>query len=396
VLKSDGTALFRSRFLTQVALPAPEKPAEMRGRQFQDLYLPMLGHYRYLMEATRDSRGRPLLVQVITSRAALDREFAAYVWITLVLLPITAVAAALSGFLLAKWALDPINRIIGTAERISAETLSERLEVGNSRDELGRLATTLNCMFDRLHRSIGEMRRFTADAAHELRSPLAVMRTEAEVILRNTRSISVYQHALEVNLEETKRLSELVDQLLALSRHDEGVSIELQDDVELAALIHDVGDRLAIVASQKDIRVEVSCDEACIVRGDDVALSQLLFNLMDNAIKYTPVEGLVRVQSTVDGEQVRICVSDTGIGIALEHLPHIFERFYRTDYSRNRELGGSGLGLAICQAITHAHAGEIRVTSELNEGTRFIVTLPLRRVANALEKTEARDGQLAD
>jgi heavy metal sensor kinase len=396
VLKNDRSVLFQSRFLTGVSLPVPETPETLRGRTFRDLELTNLGHYRLLTQATRDSLGRPLLVQVISPRANLDREFLAYLWITAALLPIAAIVACLSGYLLAKWTLAPINRMIGTAERISAETLSERLVITNQHDELGRLALTLNQMFDRLHQSIEEMRRFTADAAHELRSPLAVMRTEAEVILRNTRSVSVYQRAMTVNLEETKRLGDLVNQLLTLSRHDVGLPFEMQDDVQLDALIQDVGDRFQTFAAEKGIQLEIACNEGCVVHGDDVALSQLFFNLLDNAIKYTPTDGRVSTKSMVQDEEVRIVVEDTGPGIAPEHLPHIFERFYRTDYSRNRDFGGAGLGLAICQSIAKAHHGEILVTSTLNSGSRFTVVLPVLRRNPTLTHDEARDVQPAD
>lgn len=395
ILKNDRSILFQSRFLAGVPLPFPQTPESLRGRIFRDLDLPNLGHYRLLTQAFRDSSGRPLLIQVVSPRAILDREFLAYLWITGALLPIAAIVACLSGYLLATWTLAPINRMIGTAERISAETLSERLVITNQHDELGRLAITLNQMFDRLHQSIDEMRRFTADAAHELRSPLTVMRTEAEVILRNTRSVSVYQRAITVNLEETKRLGDLVNQLLTLSRHDVGLPFEMQDDVQLDALIQDVGDRFQTFATEKGIQLEIACHEGCIVHGDDVALSQLFFNLLDNAMKYTPAQGRVWIRSTLQDGDVRIVVEDTGIGIAPEHLPHIFERFYRTDYSRNRDFGGAGLGLAICKSIAKAHHGEILVTSQLNSGTRFTIVLPVLHRQPMLTRDEVRDVQPA-
>lgn len=394
VLKINGDCLFRSRFLSRIPLPHPTHAEEMRGHVYEDLNLPRLGHYRLLTQATRDPQGRALIAQVITSRAKLDRQFQSYLWMTLALLPVGAITAWCSGFLLARWALDPIDRIIGIAERISAETLSERLEVANSHDELGRLATTLNRMFDRLHRSIDEMRRFSADAAHELRSPLAVMRTEAEVVLRSDRSSNIYQRALEVNLEETKRLGDLVDQLLTLSRHDAGLPAELHDDVQLDALICDVADRFESAAADKGMTFEIGCVQACVVQGDDIALSQLLFNLIDNAIKYTHSGGNIKLSLEVESINARIVLQDSGIGIPVEHLPRIFDRFYRIDYSRNRELGGAGLGLAICKSIVESHSGEIHVTSEPGRGTQFIVVLPCRHEPASWKETGIRNGQL--
>ncbi len=290
--------------------------------------------------------------------------------------PLVMLVGLFAGYVLAGRALAPIEKINATAERISAERLTERVDVPNPNDELGRLATTLNQTFDRLHRSIDEMRRFTADAAHELRSPLAVMRTEAEVALRGARTADEYRHVIEVTLEEVTRLSELVNQLLTLSRHDAGMASGYHEEVPLDALLNDVCDKFRTVATEKGLTFDVSPIPSWNVDGDDIWLSQLFFNLLDNAMKFTPRGGHVAFKAETNGQLAKFTVEDTGIGIPPEHLPHLFKRFYRAETSRNRAFGGTGLGLSICKSIVEAHHGQIDVNSQPNLGTRFTVTLP--------------------
>lgn len=376
VLDEDGQPLFRSRFLTFIPLPTPGPPGELRGQVFEDLTLPNLGRHRLLSMAMRDSTSRPMLLQVLRSRAAIDQEFQSYIWMVLMLGPLAVLVAVGAGYALARGALAPIEKITATAERISVEKLGERVDTPNPDDELGRLATTLNQTFDRLQRSLDEMRQFTADAAHELRSPLAVMRTEAEVALRNARSVEEYRHVIEVNLEETARLAAVVDQLLTLSRHDAGTEIDVHDEVPLDALLSDVSEKCRTIAERKGLTFEVAPLPPWNVEGDDIRLSQLFFNLLDNAIKYTPSGGHVALKAETNGKLARFIIEDTGIGIPAEHLPHLFKRFYRVDHSRNRAFGGTGLGLAICKSIVEAHHGQIDVTSQPSLGTKFTVTLP--------------------
>lgn len=380
VLDEDRRVLFRSRFLTFIELPTPPNPGELRGAIFEDLDLPNLGRHRLLTRAMRDSQSRPMLMQVVAPRSAIDQEFQSYLWMVLTLGPLAVAVAVGAGYALAWRALAPVEKIAETAERISAEKLSERVEVPNPDDELGRLAATLNQTFDRLQRSINEMRQFTADAAHELRSPLAVMRTQAEVALRSVRSADEYRQVVEGTLEETSRLGVLLDQLLALSRHDAGMDTGFRDEVPLDAVLDDVAEKFRSVADAKGLMFQVTPQPLppWTVEGDDVWLSQLFFNLLDNAMKYTPRGGQVTLRAETNGKLARFTVEDTGIGIAAEHLPRLFQRFYRVDHSRNRASGGTGLGLAICQSIVEAHHGKIAVESRPNLGTKFTVTLPGR------------------
>jgi heavy metal sensor kinase len=376
VSREDGSVLFRSRFLTFITLPAPGKAGELRGSVFEDIQLGNLGPHRLLTMAMRDSRAHPMLLQALAPRAALDMEFRSYVWLVLGIGPLAIGLAVLSGYGLARGSLAPIEGITATAERISADNLTERIRTPNPSDELGRLAATLNRTFDGLQSSINDMRQFTADAAHELRSPLAVMKTEAEVVLRSARSADDYRRAIEVTLEETTRLSAMVDQLLALSRNDAGFAGNMDDIVPMDALLGDVVERFYAVAVEKGLTLVAEPLPPWFVHGDDIWLSQLFYNLLDNAMKYTEAPGQVTLSAVIEDNVARFTVENTGAGIAAEHLPHLFKRFYRVDDSRTRAKGGTGLGLAICKSIAELHGGSIKVESSRNTGTRFIVTLP--------------------
>ena len=248
------------------------------------------------------------------------------------------------------------------------------MPVANPGDELGRLAATLNEMLDRLERSFTQMQRFTADAAHELRTPLAVIRNEAEVALRTPRSAEEYTRVLETLLEEVVRLSEMADQLLFLCRQDAGLNPSAREEVRLDELLLAVTENMRLVADEKGVVLVLADNPPCTVRGDAHQLRRVFYNLIDNAVKYTPAAGTVRVASRCDGESVVVTVSDTGVGITGEHLPRIFDRFYRVDQSRAGD--GAGLGLAICRSVVRATGGSIEVTSEVGRGSKFTMELP--------------------
>lgn len=265
-----------------------------------------------------------------------------------------------------------------TAARISGERLAERIEIVNPEDEFGRLAITFNAMLDRVERAVDELRRFTADAAHELRTPLAVLQSETEIALRANRSPEEYRRVIEAALRESTRLSRLADRLLLLTRHDAGLLPEADDEVPLDALVQDVVEQLGTTAREKGGGLDVERLEECVVEGDDVQLSQVLFNLVENAVKYTPTGGRVSVRMQRRNGDVWLSVADTGIGIAPEDLPHVCERFYRTDKSRHSATGGAGLGLAICQAIVLRHRGELQIESTPERGTTARVRFAVR------------------
>jgi heavy metal sensor kinase len=317
-----------------------------------------------------------VVAQVAATLTPVDHELAELLAVLLLTGPLALAGALGGGYLLARTALAPVDRMAAAADQITATKLDQRLEVPNPDDELGRLARTLNGMIARLERSFGEIRRFTADAAHELRTPLAVMRNAAEVVLRAPRDPEQYRRVLEEMLEEIARLTGLAEQLLFLCRGDAGLVPSVRRPVRLGEVIAEVAEPMQAVAGARGLTLHVGDLTPCVVQGDEDQLRRLLFNLLDNAIKYTPAGGTITVRSACPDGQVLVEVTDTGIGIAAEHLPHLFERFYQVDPARSRETNGTGLGLAICRSIAEAHGGRIAVESTVGRGTRVTLTLP--------------------
>jgi two-component system, OmpR family, heavy metal sensor histidine kinase CusS len=278
------------------------------------------------------------------------------------------------GWWMSRRALAPVDGMIDTVRQITADRLDRRVSVANPDDELGRLAATFNAMIARLERTFDEIRRFTADAAHELRTPLSVLRSEAEVVLRADRSPGQYRRTLENQVEEIDRLSRLADQLLFLCREEGRRTGDSAAPVRLDRLLGDLADDLQPAAEEKGLSLETAAFEPCVVNGDVEGLRRLFLNLLDNALKYTPAGGTVRLELNAGPDRCQAVVADTGIGIAAEHLEHLFERFYRVETSRTAP--GFGLGLAICRAIADSHGGRIHVSSAPGAGTRFEVRLP--------------------
>jgi heavy metal sensor kinase len=270
------------------------------------------------------------------------------------------------------------------AGTITAAHLDRRLPVGTHGDELDRLSQTLNGMIARLERSFEETRRFTADAAHELRTPLAVIHNAAEVALSGPHEPDENRGFFEDILEEEERLKRLAEQLLFLCREDAGLLPEVREPISLETIVRQAAEPMGELASENGLTLTIGNLSTCQVSGDPDSLRRLLFNLLDNSIKYTPRGGRVEVQCETQNGCADLIVTDTGIGIPSEHIPHIFERFYRVDPARSREAGGTGLGLSICRVIAQSHGGTIRLESNAGQGTRVIVTLPLLRMDGQL------------
>ncbi len=345
-------------------------------------------------------RGRMVnVLQVGMSLEGLSMARQHFLWTLAALVPLALALAGTGGWLLARRALRPVDQMTTTARRIEAEHLAQRLDGAEVDDELGRLARTLNEMLARLEATFAQVRRFSADASHELRTPLTVMKGEIEVALRSPRDPAEYQRVLESALEEVESMTRLVDDLLLLSRADAGALRWEAEPVELDRLVEEVAKEGEILGRGKQVRVKILGLEPLIAQGDSQRLKQLLRNLVDNGVKYTPPGGQVTLTlravrhngseqnsqfairnsklSESIGLWAEIIVRDAGIGIPPEALPRIFERFYRVDPARSREAGGAGLGLCIAKTIAEAHGGRIEVQSIPGAGSTFTIVLPL-------------------
>lgn len=290
--------------------------------------------------------------------------------------PLALGVASLGGAFLAGRALGPIDSITQAARRISAEDLSQRLNLSLPDDEIGRLAQTFDEMIARLEEGFRRQRQFTADASHELRTPLTAIKGQVEVALGNERDAQTYREVLQVVNEETDRLIRLTGSLLTLARADAGGLPLSRERLELGELAAAVMEQVSPVAEAKGVRLEDGGDPGLEVVADEDLLIQLLLNLLDNAVKYTEASGSIVVRWRAVNGVVEISVRDTGAGIAPEHLPHVFDRFYRADPARSRAEGGVGLGLSICRWIADAHGGTIQVESAPGRGSTFTVRLP--------------------
>ena len=291
--------------------------------------------------------------------------------------PVTLALASFGGAFLAGRALSPIDKLTRLARRVSAKDLSQRLNLRLPDDEVGRLARTFDEMIARLDDAFRRQRQFTADASHELRTPLTAIKGQVEVALRRRRDAAAYREVLQAVNEEVDRLIRLVGSLLTLARADAGQIPIALETVSLPELVAGAVEQVDPVAKQRDIELSASAGPAVTLQADEDLLLQLLLNLLDNAIKHTPAGGRVTVGWRVNGRQVELWVRDTGVGIAGEHLAHIFDRFYRVDKARSRKQGGTGLGLAIVKHIVEAHGGALSVESMVGRGSSFHIRLPL-------------------
>jgi heavy metal sensor kinase len=287
------------------------------------------------------------------------------------------VLAGLGGLFLAGRVLKPVEQITRTAQKIEESDLSQRITVKND-DELGRLATTLNAMIERLEEAFNRQRQFTADASHELRTPLAIMQAEATLALSKERTEADYRKSLETISQESTYMSSVIGKLLFLARSDAGKEQLNFEDVDIKELLTGLSTNIEALAQDKGIKFSVDAQESLIVNGDKVKLRQLFINILENAVRYTPADGAVSVSLVKKDENALATISDTGVGIPPEHLPHIFERFYRVDKARSKADGGVGLGLAIAKYIAESHKGTIEVESQVGKGTTFYVSIPLK------------------
>ena len=357
--------------------------------------------YRVLRKKLPGGDRRANSVAVGSSQEFINRDMTAIDELVVVVFLWVLLAAPLGGYLLAGRATRPLAKMIATTEKLHPSQLSDRLEIRGTGDELDALAKTVNRLLDRIGDYLGQKHDFLANAAHELRTPLAAIRSSVEVALGGDRSVIEYQELLGEVIDECSSLELLVNQLLILAETDADRLKIFSDRVALDRLVANAVEMFRGVAEFKGLRLRAAPFPAVVVAGNRNSLRQVVNNLLDNAIKYTgerfvtshggtsddPLtagEIVVVLEHDEEHRQAHIRISDNGVGISAEHLPQIFERFYRVDKARTREgAGGSGLGLSICRAIIDAHSGTIDVESTPGEGTVFTITLPLAPVLSS-------------
>jgi heavy metal sensor kinase len=321
--------------------------------------------------------GGPLLVEVGASLNSIGVALGKVVESLFISVPVLIIVAAIGAYILIGRALRPVVKIASSAEQISLHNLSERLPMTQTGDELEALSLSLNRMITRINEAYDYTRRFVADASHELRTPLAILQGELENVLSRNELAADTRETLGSNLEEVERLAKIVEGLFALSRLDSGQAHSETIRFDLAKLAATTTEQMCLLAEDKEISLKCKSDGPVPVKGDRARLKQVIVNLVDNAIKYTSSAGAVTVNTFVEGVHAVLEVTDNGIGIPKEALPHIFERFYRVDKARSRDQGGAGLGLSIVKSICTAHEGALEVESTEGRGSRFRLRLPL-------------------
>jgi heavy metal sensor kinase len=322
-----------------------------------------LGGRNYLVLAVEP------LDEVVADLAVLRRVL----WLAL---PLLVLVAGIGGYWLASRNLAPLQSMAEQARHITHSNLDTRLDAGTAAEELAVLAGSFNELLSRLDQSFDHMRRFVADASHELRTPISIIRGEADVALAHERSAEEYRQTLTIILDESRRLSRLVDDLLNLARADAG-RVKLQvEEFYLNDLLGECCRSAQSLANARGVTLECRCREDVAFRGDEVLVRRMAMNLIDNAIRYTPNGGSVTASLEAGATSVEIRISDTGTGISADAAPHVFERFYRGDKARSRQDGGFGLGLAIVKWIAESHQGGVELESQPGVGSTFTVTLP--------------------
>ncbi|MGH9830518.1 MAG: sensor histidine kinase, partial [Blastocatellia bacterium] len=299
-------------------------------------------------------------------------------WTLFILFVVDALTFAVSiavGYLIIGKALRPVDHITERARQIGAGYLHQRIETVDASLEMERLIVVLNEMFDRLQRLFESQRQFIQDASHEIRSPLAAIRCRLEVALRQPRPANDYQNVIESCLQDVVRLTDLSEDMFLLARADsDNLGLDLRE-VAVNDVVTGVRDQLMVLAEERQIDFKLSAGGPCFTYGDKACLHRVFRNIVENALKYTPVGGRVLISTRLDGDFIKIDVEDTGVGIPDDEQKNIFRRFYRVDPARSRGEGGAGLGLAICDQIIRAHGGSIAIDSLVGRGTRFTVVL---------------------
>ncbi|MGD0816110.1 MAG: ATP-binding protein [Verrucomicrobiota bacterium] len=381
--RGDGTVIYASgRAATFDPTGLPPVPA---GDSPRIAPLPDGNRLLVVAENYRMPSGRVYVVESGGPMQPIDTLLSHLLFLLLLGVPGVVLVAVGGGYIMVGQALAPVVQIARSAEQISLHNLSERLPLTHTGDELEHLSLALNRMIVRLSQALEQNRRFLADASHELRTPLAALRGEMESVVEQTRSLPAVSDRAGSALEEVDRLAKIVEALFAISRLDAGEAQQAWERFDLASLAASTTEQMSLLAEDKGVSVSCDAQGSVCVEGDRARIKQVVVNLLDNAIKYTPEAGSISLNVRARDDKAVIEVADTGIGIPPGALPHIFERFFRVDNARSREAGGAGLGLAIVKSICMAHGGRVEVDSAEGKGSRFTVELPLARPGQRLK-----------
>jgi heavy metal sensor kinase len=379
ITRGDGHVIYasgepRDGSFDPATVPAPTltHPGEFLRKESLPKGSVLLAAQNY--RGAGDSR---YVVEVGVSTARTEETVRQVLLMLAIGLPIAVCVAVAGGFVLVRRALKPVDNLSQKAAAITQHSLSERLPVVRTGDELERLSVSLNLMISRLEDAINSSKQFVADASHELRTPLAVLRGELENLAQDAQLKPQTRETLGSALEEVDRLAEIVEGLLALSRLDSGEAQAEWVRFDLAALVATTADQMSLLAEDKHITVICDSSERVMIEGDQARLKQVVVNLLDNAIKYTPNGGRIKLKIAQEEGNAVLDVADDGIGIPPEALPHVFKRFFRVDGSRSRDQGGAGLGLSIVKSICDAHGARVEVSSIPGQGSRFRIRQPL-------------------
>jgi heavy metal sensor kinase len=377
VADAQGNWLYRSKVMSDYGVPRIS-PSSPKISEYTGNDVPLR-----IRNLTVNVDGEPYFIQAAFEMDDFYEALYHFELLLYIAIPLLLICSALGGYWISNRALAPVDQITKTARTISAQNLSSRLVVPPTGDELQRLSETLNGMLDRLEAAFKKITQFTADASHELRTPVAVMRTRAELSLRKARSPEEYRDVIAEVLTELEKTSGLIEQLMFLARADSGAETLHFSPTNVTEVLREACHQGSALAEAKQIgfQEQISSDSMWI-RGDASSLRRLFLILIDNAVKYTPSNGQVEVSLHRKNGYAIAQVRDTGIGIAETDLPNVFERFYRADKARTRELGGVGLGLSIGRWITEVHSGTIEVQSAPGRGSVFQIRLPIAQTIN--------------
>jgi len=384
VADANHNWIFRSPLFLQAASPLPD------AADTPTFFTTNLNYVQYRIASQKiRTDGHTYEIRAAVPTEPFDRALDNFRDIEMETVPLLVVVASLLGYWLSGRSLASVKRIIETAERIGVDNLSQRLEVPRARDELRRLTEALNAMLERIDTSFNRITQFTADASHDLRTPVTIIRTVAEVTLRKPRTNKQYTEALAKILRTSEETTSLLENLLTLARADAGaMGMELHL-IDLDSHVRKAQERAILLAGNKSLDISLRAPGGPVwVRADSVAMDRLLLILLDNAIKYTPDGGFCEIELLPADREIQILIRDSGIGIPEQELSLIFERSYRTNRARSRESGGAGLGLAIARWITEMHGGTIVVESQIGAGSLFRVSLPAQQGAG-IHSTDA-------